>query len=248
MESTQSVLLGWKRYGLSFLYWLYGRVPFLSEFLSIHTKGVAILQAWQLVSRAGVQGDYVEFGVYEGTCFRLSIRAARSSFGGAYEGRFFAFDSFEGLPDVSSLNDPENVFAKHEYAASYDQFLKNLEPLKKDSTIEVVKGWFDQTLTASTRERLKINRIAIANIDCDLYESTKPCLSFITPCVGDGTILLFDDWFLMRGSMKKGEAQAVEEWLKANPHIKLVPWKFYGVAGMSFIVNITVEHSPFYAN
>jgi len=246
MNSTETVLLGWKRHGLHFLYWLYGRVPFLSEFLSIHTKAIAILQAWHLVSRNRTLGDYAEFGVYDGTSFRLSIKAANSSFRGQYGGRFLAFDSFEGLPEVPSFDEPENVFDRYEYAADYEQFLKRVSRLSGSYRIEIVKGWFENTLTSELRERLQLKNIAIANIDCDLYESTKPCLDFITPCIGSGTILLFDDWYIMRGSMKKGEAKAVEEWLIGNPQIKLIPWKCYGVAGMSFIVNISLDSSPFY--
>lgn len=246
MESTQTVLLGWKRHGLRLLYWLYSGLPFLPEFLSIHTKAIAILQAWHLVSRNRTVGDYAEFGVYDGTSFKLSIGAANSSFDGQYRGRFLAFDSFEGLPNVPSIDEPENVFDRQEYAADYEQFLRRVARLSETYRIEVVKGWFENTLTAELRERIQLKNIAIANIDCDLYESTKPCLDFITPCIGSGTILLFDDWYIMRGSMKRGEAKAVEEWLKGNPQIKLIPWKYYGVAGMSFIVNISLDSSPFY--
>ncbi|MET0391431.1 MAG: TylF/MycF/NovP-related O-methyltransferase [Polyangiales bacterium] len=248
MKSTQDVLLGWKRHGLSLLNWTYGHLPFLSEFLSIQTKATAVLRAWHLVSRNGTPGDYLEFGVFRGDTFKLAIRAARSSFGGAYQGRFFAFDSFEGLPDVASLAEPENVFNQAEYACSEADFRRAIASTARGTNVQVVKGWFDRTLTPALRDELGLREVAIANIDCDLFESTVPCLEFIAPLVQNGTIVMFDDWYLMRGSMKRGEAQAAEQWLRQNPHIRLVPLQHYGVAGQSFIVNISEQDSPFYCH
>jgi O-methyltransferase len=246
VRSTEDVLAGWKGRGLSLLYRLYGTLPFLSEFLSVHTKAIGILQAWQLISRNGTPGDYVEFGVYRGDTFKLSLEAARRSFDGRYPGRFFAFDSFQGLPQVESMKGPENVFRAGEYAAPRTVFMKTIARAARGADVQVVEGWFEETLVPATRARLGLSRVAIANIDCDLYESTVHCLDFLGPLVGQGTILMFDDWFLTRGSMRHGEPLAAAEWLARNPDLQLVPLAKYGVAGMMFIVNVSAAGSPFF--
>ncbi len=112
------------------------------------------------------------------------------------------------MPSVPSIDEPENVFDRHEYPADYEQFLKRVPRSSEKYRIEVVKGWFEESLTAELRERLQLKNIAIANIDCDLYESTRPSLDFITPCVGSRTILLFGDWYIMGGDEKRrGESR-----------------------------------------
>ena len=67
------LLVSGRRHGLTLLYRFYSRLPFLSEFLSIYTKAIAILQVWHLISRYRTAG---EFGVFDGTTFRLSLGAA----------------------------------------------------------------------------------------------------------------------------------------------------------------------------
>lgn len=247
---TEDIIIGWKAIGLRLLNWLYTTIPISSEFLSIHTKTVGILSAWHLVSRNGTAGDYCEFGVFRGDTFKLSLRAARNSFrtspSGNFQGRFLAFDSFQGLPDAQSLSEEGNIFKKGEYACSRDLFLRRIQSAVGNSEVRVVEGWFKDKLTESTRKELHLEKIAVAYIDCDLYESTSSVLEFITPAIATGTILIFDDWFMMQGSMKRGEAKAAEEWLKKNPSIRLVPYQKCGIGGMIFIVNISDSEGPFY--
>lgn len=56
-----------------------------------------------------VEGDYLEFGVYEGQTFIEAWETARRYENGQM--RFHAFDSFEGLPDISA-KDAKGPFKK----------------------------------------------------------------------------------------------------------------------------------------
>ena len=250
MKGTDQSYYSWKRYGSIFLNWFYGAFPVLPEFLSIHLKALAFVQAWHLISRNGVEGDYIEFGVFQGETFKLALRTSVNSFrtsaAGRFGGRFIACDSFQGLPNVASMNQDDNVFKEGQYAWSLSDFKKSIARAAKNRDVIILDGWFNQTLTPQSRLQHGIQKVAIANIDCDLYESTVPCLDFLTPLVQNGTILLLDDFYLMKGSMKAGEALATEQWLKTNPNIHLLPLMKYGVGGMMFIVNVTSESSPFY--
>lgn len=238
MSGTERPLRSFKRYGLRLLHWLMS-LWFVPELLGVSARAAALVQAWHLVSRNEMDGDYLEFGVFEGDAFKLSLRTAANSFRtgprGAYRGRFFAFDSFQGLPDVPSLHDGAEVFAAGEYACTRERFVANIAAASRGRQVVVVDGWFKDTLTAATRQTHALTAAAIVLIDCDLYESAALCLEFLTPLVRTGTILMFDDWLLIGASLHRGESRAVDEWLRKNPWIRLVPWIPFGVAGMTFI-------------
>jgi len=75
------------------------------------------------------------------------------------------------------------------------------------------------------------------HIDCDLYESAKTVLSFITPIVQEGTIIMFDDWYQFRGNPDKGEQRAFREWLYDNPHLNSVEYVKQPPWANSFIIS-----------
>jgi O-methyltransferase len=81
-----------------------------------------------------------------------------------------------------------------------------------------------------------IERIAVAWIDCDLYESTVPVLKFITPHLCVGSVIVFDDWRCYRNHPDFGEQRACREWLEANPGIKLRELLSFGWNGIAFTI------------
>lgn len=148
--------------------------------------------------------------------------------------RFFAFDSFEGLPASEECG---IKFHEGQYACSRDQFLANLRKAGVDtSLVTCVPGFYDQSLTDELKENLCSRGAAIVWIDCDLYDSTVPVLGFITPFLQTGTILCFDDWFSYGGDPMKGEIRATHEWLENTPHIQLTHYRDFGISGRSFVV------------
>ena len=70
---------------------------------------------FRAVSESQSAGDYLEFGVFRGTSFINACRLARKH--GLDEMRFFAFDSFEGLPDSEGV-----VMRQGAYASSRATF------------------------------------------------------------------------------------------------------------------------------
>ena len=179
-------------------------------------------------------GDYLEFGVFKGSNFAEAYRIAKvKKLTGM---RFFAFDSFEGLPEGSEKESGQ--FAKGEYSASLEHFNANLQRSGVDlKGVQAVKGWFKDTLTAETKKKLGLKAAAVVWIDSDLYESAVPVLDFITDLVADGTILVFDDWFFFRGNPNKGEQRAFREWLAKNPQFRASEFQKYFWHGNSFIIH-----------
>jgi O-methyltransferase len=186
---------------------------------------------------AEVGGEYLEFGVFQGTTFSYAFSVMSSLF---KDMRFIAFDSFEGLPEPRGIDAEEGFtsgFYKGQFACSEKEFTANLEKAGVDlRRAIVIRGWFDQTLTPETANQCKIRKIAAAWIDCDLYESTVPVLRFITPFLSVGTVILFDDWRCFRNLPDFGQQRACREWLAENPHIRLRQFISFGFHGQSFTV------------
>lgn len=132
------------------------------------------------------------------------------------------------------------VWEKGEYSASRKAFKRRIRSSARGWKVGVVAGLFHDSLKDG-EEVIRgqgIKPAAFINVDCDLYEPTVDVLKFITPLVQTGTVLYFDDWYFTGGDMKRGEARATGEWLKANPHITLVDWGDVGVMGKMFLVQV----------
>ncbi len=199
-----------------------------------------------------IEGDYLEFGVYQGRSMAAAYHAfmynRKILLNRGYDSpeyrrwkdnppRFFAFDSFEGLPGGPGERDID--FHTGAYQCSEDRFKAYLVRSGVDvKDVVTVPGFYDYSLTDKTKARHGLRKAAVIMIDCDLYESTVPVLDFITDLVGQGTIIVFHDWFRFRGSPLHGEQRACREWLVKNPHLELIEYWREGPQAVSFLVNI----------
>jgi len=198
-----------------------------------------------------IKGDYLEFGVWKGNSFiemHKQIKFNSETFYinnqkkkinnliNIYENmKFHAFDSFEGLPE-SNYTKPIQYFAGN-YAADEKTFLKNINNHGVDlEKVTVTKGWFDKSLDMNCAKNIQLKEIAVAYIDCDLFESTIPVLNFITPFIKTGTILIFDDWFRNGGDNTNGVQGAVLHWLEKNDGIVLQHFHNSDTRTATFIV------------
>jgi len=211
--------------------------------------------AAQFVTWNQVPGDYYEFGVYQGDSFaaawhaltNLRRRHGQSGFLGESNSpefkqwleekpRFVAFDSFEGLPDGAEARHVD--YKVGAFACSEENFRRNIARAGVAmSDVITVKGFYDQSLTPEVKQQHRLRKVAVAMIDCDLYESTVPVLDFLTDLVQQGTILIFDDWFRFKGSPNHGEQRAFREWQERNPHLQLIEYWREGPQAVSFLVN-----------
>lgn len=180
-------------------------------------------------------GDYLEFGVYRGDSFLHAHHHARRLMPWM---RFFAFDSFAGLPAPTGI-DQGGEFDQGQFACSRAEFTRILGESGADmSRVHIVEGWYDDVLDDELKQQHDLDICAIAYIDCDLYRSAVPVLEFLTSLVRPGTILLFDDWYCFKADPDRGVQRATREWLGANPHIVLERWHPFCHHGQSFIVQI----------
>jgi len=204
----------------------------------LNEKEKIIRNAMIFASFSSLKGDYLEFGVWKGKSFISAYKFAKLF--NLKNMNFYAFDSFKGLPVI--YGSEREKFKEGMFHCSVKTFKENLSRNNIDiNKVKIIEGWYNDTLNKTTKKKLGIKEAAIIMIDCDLYASTVPVLDFITDYLVAGTIIIFDEWFAFKGDPNKGEQRAVNEWLKKNPNIKLIEYKKYGCAGISFIVTKTAK-------
>jgi hypothetical protein len=165
-----------------------------------------------------VAGDYHEFGCHRARTFRMALTEARRH--AATDMRFFAFDSFAGLPQTTSNPDHPLWHQKGALTTSEGEFMRMVKEhgIYVDRVV-TVPGYYSDTLTEQLSKRFMENEksIALACIDCDLYESAVPVFNFIEPLLQEGSVLYLDDLFAgYRGSPVRGVARAFCEFRKRS--------------------------------
>jgi|TARA_B100000925_G_C21937375_1_gene442976 hypothetical protein len=136
-------------------------------------------------------GYWFEFGVHTGA----TINTLSS-----FCDKIYGFDSFEGLPEYWDVGYPKG------------KFKLNTHPKVKDN-VELVVGWFDETLPKFIEEN-NIDKINFINIDCDLYQSTKTVFKNLGKYIRPGTYIYFDEFLVKTSPIEdNNEAKAFAEFL-----------------------------------
>jgi O-methyltransferase len=168
---------------------------------------------------------YLEFGVSQGSSMLCMHRALQTRSDGD-AARLVGFDSFEGLPpETDTVSDqggsswrPGDFASPLAYTSAY---LRS-HGVRRDR-VELVKGWFDDSLTETTRTRLGLTGADVIMIDCDIYTAAISALRFCAPLIGERTVLVFDDWNDDASAPIGGEERAFLEFLAENPSINSRP-------------------------
>jgi hypothetical protein len=109
----------------------------------------------------------------------------------------YGFDSFEGLPE--------------RWRDGYDKgrFKVSRVPEVR-CNVELVKGWFDQSLPVFLRNHQ--GNVSFLHIDCDLYSSTKTVLGLLKGRIKPGCVIVFDEYFNYP-EWQEGEWKALHEFI-----------------------------------
>jgi hypothetical protein len=158
---------------------------------------------------------------------------------GANGFRFVGFDSFQGMPEgVEEIDDRRwHAGQLHSDVALTHQNMRRLGV--PPSAIELVPGWFEDSLTDETRQRLGLATATIVMFDCVLSTSTRLALDFCTPLLGDRAVFYFDDWAARDlADQHLGERAAFDAWLAAHPELTAeeLPALFYADEARAFLV------------
>lgn len=186
---------------------------------------------------AELDGDYMEFGVFQGTTFTYAYQHMAHLF---QRMKFVAFDSFEGLPEPTGVDLVQGYtsgFHAGQFRCDEECFRANLALANVDlARCSIIKGWFSDSLEQGNPALDSLQLCASAWIDCDLYESTTHVLQFLTDRLTLGSVLLFDDWRCFKNLPNFGQQRACDEWLRVNPNIKLAHLFEFGFHGIAFSV------------
>ena len=131
-------------------------------------KETMVYKAGFIIAADVIEGDYLEFGVLAGNSFIKAYRAMRQAHidlttrtdtnnvtvedesrrnASWAKRRFFAFDSFEGLPEVGGLDKHGTEFTRGKYVSSLERFQRNvLNAGVPEGCTKIVKGWFNGRL------------------------------------------------------------------------------------------------------
>ena len=181
-----------------------------------------------LIERHGPEGvgHYLEFGVYVGTSMSCMYDALTEH--KLDKVRLFGFDSFEGLPEDAAA-DNSATWEPGEFSAPLSAARATLSARGVDlKRVELVKGWFDESLTPELLARHDLRKASVIMVDCDLYSSAKVALDFCASLIVDDAIILFDDWWPSTlGEGGVGEKRAFEEFLAEHPSLSATELESY---------------------
>jgi O-methyltransferase len=202
-----------------------------SELKQVYTESVSLL-----ASDAEELGDYLEFGVYNGSSLLTMYRVLQEV--GNRHSRLIGFDSFEGLP-ASAATDCGGHWRPGEFKCSLEFTRRVLDYERVDwNRIVLVKGFFDTTLTAELRASVKLRKASWIMVDCDLYASAAEALAFCTPLIANRTIVFFDDWYPL-AERGMGEKAAFDEWMTVNETFTAEEFREFKPYGKAFLIRRT---------
>lgn len=161
------------------------------------------------VIQKGVPGDLIETGVWRGGAC-IFMRGILNAYG-VRDRRVWVADSFEGLPAPNPAKYPADTGDIHhtmrQLAISVEQVQSHFSKYGLlDDQVKFLKGWFRDTLPSAP-----IDRLAVARLDGDMYESTMDGLTHLYPKLSCGGYLIVDDY----GAVSACK-QAVEDYRGAH--------------------------------
>lgn len=202
-------------------------------------KMKALKKAFFWVNMDHTEGDYLEFGVLEGTSMisAMENHVAMEKIYGKQKRTFWGFDSFAGF-EYSVEADKHPYWEKGAFKSEYEAVRRRLERVFNNrSKWNLVPGLIEDTVGGKKPKDLGIEKIAIAFIDCDLGEPTRVALEFISSALVEGGIIIFDDYFAYKGNSNKGEAGAFREFCEKHPEFEFRRLFDYGLGSQGFIIS-----------
>lgn len=179
---------------------------------------------WQQVrylDRYGIEGAFVECGVWRGGAVGMMALAHRRSCDPVTR-HLHLFDSFEGLPEPRADVDgaeavryaaPRGERQNRSIGECVGPLEDNRQLLERDlgyptSLLQYHVGWFEETVPVAAPA---IGPIALLRLDGDWYESTRVCLDHLYSQVVRGGVVVIDDYGHWEGCKR-----AVDEFLEKH--------------------------------
>ena len=149
---------------------------------------------------------WLEFGVASGKTINYISKFTND--------KVYGFDSFEGLPE------------KWRDGFEKGQFNRNGNLPQVNSNVELIKGWFNETLLNFIQTQNK--KVSFIHLDADLYSSTKYIFDVLKDYIDADCIIVFDELVNYQGfDGDAGELKAFYEFITENS----VDYEWIGMNG-----------------
>jgi hypothetical protein len=170
-----------------------------------------------------VPGAIVDVGVYRGASTFTWAKLCEIFCPTDVRKRVYGFDTFEGFTGLAPEDGGENAVQdvrRGGYAAgaSIEQdLLRAREAMNQDrhldhvERVEFIKGDVSITAPRFAAEQGQGLRIALLNLDADLYEPTRAALDAFVPLLSPGALIVLDEYAV---TTFPGESQAVDEYFQ----------------------------------
>ena len=182
-----------------------------------------------IVKNYNLVGDVIEFGTFTGG----STRTLSSSFP---DKKIFTIDHFQGL-EKTTKNIPEGSdWIERAFALNNPLYIDNSnvpksieelqERFKNHNNIQMIISDVHELTNPSD---YGISKIALCNLDVDIYEPAVSSLEFLTKCEWSEIFIRFDDWHGSEPQYDQHERLAFSEWIeKYNYTYKITHGGFIG--------------------
>jgi hypothetical protein len=159
-------------------------------------------------------GDIIEFGTFTGG----STKTLSSTFP---DKKIYTIDHFQGLEQTNKNVPSGSDWIERAFALDNPLYVDNHNvPKSIDELKERFRGHDNIKMIISDVHKLTIpsdygiSKIAICNIDVDIYEPTVSALEFLTKCEWSEVFIRFDDWHGGEPEYDQHERLAFSEWIE----------------------------------
>ncbi len=185
---------------------------------SIH-RMYALFMAVKYVIQNGIEGDFVECGVWKGGS--TMVIAATLKLLEVTDRKLYLYDTFEGMStptaddvDLKGRDADYLLYGGVQELVDENICFSPIEEVKANMALTgypdkhtyYVKGMVEDTIPGVIQEK-----IALLRLDTDFYESTKHEMLHLYPLLVKRGILLIDDYGHWQGARK-----AIDEYFEAN--------------------------------
>lgn len=196
------------------------------------------LSHYELFKRiADIPGVIIDLGVFRGASTFTWAKLCEIFCPTDVRKVIYGFDTFEGFPSLSKEDGPEDLrqdlkkggyFGGSSIEKDLDlaQIAMNQDKhIKHINRIELIKGDVVKTIPELLSRKGNGLRVALLNLDLDLYEPTKVALENFVPLMVRGGIIIADEYAV---DTFGGESKAIDEYFErtysTRPKIKKFTW------------------------
>ena len=156
--------------------------------------GTALLDALlERLEKTSVPGKIVEVGAYEGGHAMALLMLSMNQ--NALRREYFVMDSYEGFPELSTLDPKDLKAGTYATGTSFEQIANQFSIFEN---VKIIKGFVPESFA-----RLPLAaRYALVFFDCDLYEPAVATFEFMWEKISPGGFLVVHDYCAEEGGFE----------------------------------------------